>query len=87
MRHGRPVVAFDVGGISDWLVNEKTGYIVPEQDVLGFSKALEKLLTNTSLASTMGKNAAHRVREHFVFESYLDTIECFLKGKHPQENP
>ena len=42
MHHGRPVVAFDVGGIPDWLEHMKTGMLVPEQDVGGLWQSPSK---------------------------------------------
>jgi len=81
MRHGRPVVAFDVGGNSNWLDHERTGFIVPEQDVAGYARAIERLLTDTALAREMGQNGADSVRERFPFERFLDKIEAQLSGQ------
>jgi len=80
MRHGRPAVAFDVGGNSNWLEHEKTGLLVPEQDVKSYAQALRRVLTDTAYARQLGENAAKRIRERFSFEGYLDKIEGFLKG-------
>lgn len=80
MRHARPVVAFDVGGNSNWCDHEHTGFIVPEQDVTAYAAAIEKLLTDTALAQKMGQNGVDRVTERFSFEDYLDKVETHLKG-------
>lgn len=85
MRHGRPVVAFDLGGISSWLEHEHTGFLIPEQDVDAYAAALERLLTDADLARRMGENGARRVRERFVFDRYLDTMEDLLRG--PESSP
>lgn len=83
MRHGRPVVAFDVGGNSNWCDSGQSGFIVPEQDVAGYAAAVEKLLTDTSLARQMGEYAAKRVKERFSFEEYLGKVEMALQGAGP----
>ncbi len=80
MRHGRPVVAFDVGGNSNWCDHDHTGFIIPEQDIAGYAAALERLLTDTELAQKMGANGTARVTERFSFEKYLDKVEGHLKG-------
>lgn len=83
MRHGRPVVAFDVGGISDWLDHERTGLLVPEQDVAAFAHSLERVLTDMDYASRMGEAAARRVRDRFSYDRYIDKIESYLSGETP----
>jgi glycosyltransferase involved in cell wall biosynthesis len=80
MRHARPVVAFDVGGNSNWCDHEHTGFIIPEQDIAGYAAALERLLSDTTLAQEMGQNGVNRVTERFSFEDYLDKVEGHLKG-------
>jgi glycosyltransferase involved in cell wall biosynthesis len=80
MRHGRPVVAFNVGGNANWCDHEHTGFIVPEQDLTAYASALERLLTNTELAREMGQNGVRRVTERFSFEDYLDKVEHHLLG-------
>ena len=57
MRHGLPVVAFDVGGIREWLVDGCDGFLVPWMDRAAYAARLEKLLADKSLARSMGGNA------------------------------
>ena len=91
MHHGRPVVAFDVGGIPDWLDHMETGILVPEQDVKALGNALQKILGENrpgrrshfggvGLAEKLGQNGLRRVRDHYAFEGYLDRLEGCLKG-------
>lgn len=80
MRHGRPIVAFDVGGNRDWLEHERTGLLVPEQDIAGYAAALTRLLGDTAYANRLGANAYGRVRERFSFAGYLDHVEAALRG-------
>lgn len=80
MRHGRPVVAFRVGGNADWLEDGKTGLLVPEQDVTAYASALQRLLTDTPYAAQLGAYAAKRVRERFTFEGFLNELEVHLSA-------
>ena len=82
MHHGRPVVAFDVGGIPDWLDHLETGILVPEQDVVAFGKALQTLLDEDGLAAKLGENGLRRVQDHYSFKGYLDRLEGCLEGAH-----
>jgi glycosyltransferase involved in cell wall biosynthesis len=80
MRHGRPVAAFSVGGIPDWLRDGETGLLSPEQDVATYAASLERLLTDYALAARLGAGGAARVREHFTFSGYVDALEAHLRN-------
>ena len=80
MRHGRPVIGFDVGGIPDWLIHEKTGFLVPEQNITKLASCIERLLLDKELATTFGQNGLEHVKENFVFNNYLDKVEHFLES-------
>ncbi|MGZ4961450.1 MAG: glycosyltransferase family 4 protein [Limisphaerales bacterium] len=75
MRYGLPVVAFDVGGISDWLVDGQNGYLVPAPDCVAYAERLERLLRDKLLARQMGENGLKLVNEKFSFDSYIDDLE------------
>lgn len=78
MHYGRPVVAFNVGGIPDWLEHGITGLLVAEQDVRAMARALEQLLGDAERCTQLGRQAQERVRARFSFENYLDRLEAFL---------
>jgi glycosyltransferase involved in cell wall biosynthesis len=80
MRYARPVVAFDVGGNSNWLNHEKTGLLIPEQDVVAYARALERVLTDTVLARRLGLTARSQVVEKYSFDSYVERTERVLAG-------
>jgi glycosyltransferase involved in cell wall biosynthesis len=75
MRYGLPVVAFDVGGISDWLIDGENGYLVPTEDCATYAVRLEMLLRDKETARRMGENGLKLVNEKFSFESYIDDLE------------
>ncbi len=75
MRYGLPVVAFDVGGISDWLVDNCNGFLVPARDHRAFAGRLEQLLREPELARAMGRRALEMVNERFSFSAYLQNLE------------
>lgn len=80
MRQGRPVVAFAVGGIPDWLQDGVTGCLVAEQDVAAFAGALERLLSDLEAAREMGRAALAAAHEKFAFDRYLQALSGYLKG-------
>jgi len=58
--HGRPVVAFAVGGIPDWLEDGVSGYLVPVGDVGGLRQSIQSLLDSPALRLDMGKQARYK---------------------------
>ena len=68
---GRPVVAFDVGGIGDWLKDSETGYLVKAGDFDQMRSRIEFLLMNPKKARTMGVKAREHVENHFSAESHV----------------
>ena len=61
---GCPVVAFDVPGIRDSVVNGKTGVLTKFGDVTAMANALLDLSSNDKLLREMGENAVKRSREY-----------------------
>lgn len=86
MRRARPVVAFNVGGIPDWLEDGVTGALVCEQDVDGFARALDRILSDDALANTLGQTARLRAHERFSFDRYVDRLLSLLRGGNPRSS-
>lgn len=62
---GLPVVVFDSGGVKYTLMDNVTGYIVPEYDVNLMSERVEQLFNNPKLTKKMGIAAISFVEEQF----------------------
>lgn len=55
--NGRPVVAYAVGGIPDWLEDGKTGYLVKPGEVENLRKAILQLIVRPDKCESMGRIA------------------------------
>jgi len=75
----RPVVAFAVGGIPDWLADGESGFAVAEQDWKLYGQALDQLLADPELATRMGRQGHALASEKFRFDSQIDRTEVMLK--------
>lgn len=78
MFHGRPVVGFDVGGIRDWLEHERTGLLVPAQNIHALADAIQRLLSDHLSASALGRAGRLAAETRFPFAGYLDALERLL---------
>lgn len=75
MTYGRAVIGFAVGGIPDWLENEKTGLTAEAQNVQQLSSAIHRLANNPELAIKLGKAGRERLKEKFDFSDHLSKLE------------
>jgi glycosyltransferase involved in cell wall biosynthesis len=75
MRCGLPVVAFDAGGIREWLLDGVNGFLVPWMDRDCFASRVEKLLADKALARRLGENGRRIADERFNFANYIDGLE------------
>lgn len=60
MACGKPVVAFDVSGLRDVVLNDATGLLVAAEDIAAMTNACRTLRENPAMAARMGGNARER---------------------------
>ena len=73
---GVPVVATDVPGTREAIVNEETGWLAPAGDADALALAMAKLMrTPIEERRAMGERARRMVRERFSLETVLDRWE------------
>jgi glycosyltransferase involved in cell wall biosynthesis len=72
MAHARPVVATDVGGLRDLVVDGETGLVIPPRRPEALRAALERLLGDEELRGRLGAAGRERAREHFSWQAVTD---------------
>ena len=75
MRFGLPVVAFDAGAIREWLIDGSNGFLAPWMDTRTFAARIEQLLSDKTLARSMGEKARAAVNEQYEFSKYVSNLE------------
>lgn len=88
LRHGLPVVAFDVGGVREWLEDGVNGLLAPWMDRAGFAGRVETLLRDDDYARRLGEQGRALAAEGFDFTRYIDGLEDLferVKPTRPQE--
>ena len=71
MRAGLPVVAFDVGGVSEAVVDGETGFLVPRGNVEALRDRILRLIESPGLRLSMGQAGRTRYERHFTVERML----------------
>ena len=78
---GRAVIASNVGGISEQIINNKTGILVGPSNVNQLSNALIDLLENPQKILEMGKNASEEYKMNFSWDKIAqETLNTYLKA-------
>lgn len=65
MSLAKPVVATDVAGCKDSVIENKTGYLVPAKNANALSVAIEKLILDKNLREQFGKNGRELAVQRF----------------------
>lgn len=79
MRAGLPVVASDVGGVSEAVVEGKTGFLVPRGDVLAMRERLRLLIQDPGLRARFGAAGRDRWEKKFRLERMLKETEAVYR--------
>ncbi len=81
MAYARPVVATNVGGLRDLVVDGETGLVVPPRDPAALRAALRRLLSDAELRRRLGAAGRERARDHFSWDAVTDaTIAAYRMG-------
>ena len=66
MASGLPVVCYDHGGQTDFLQNDRNGYVVPLNDLDGLRARCQQLIENSQLRKSIGQNNKELVKEFYI---------------------
>jgi glycosyltransferase involved in cell wall biosynthesis len=81
MAHARPVVATNVGGLRDLVVDGETGILVPPRDPPALRAAFERLLADRALRQRLGAAGRERARSHFSWDAVTDaTLSAYAEA-------
>ena len=88
MASGLPVVATDVDGVGEAVIDGVTGTLVPPADSGALGAAIEDLLADPARRRSLGAAGRARVREHFTLEGALRASEAScLEATRPRRSP
>lgn len=76
---GKPAVAFDVGGNSEIVLDEHTGFILPVADEAAMVRRIEQLLASPAMRLEMGAEARRHSTERFDIETMVRKTEAFYE--------
>ena len=80
----KPVIVTNVGCFPEYVEDGVDGIVVPALDVVALQQALEKLLENTELRKTMGRNGFKKLSVKFsndrITKEYISIFKSIFNG-------
>ena len=70
-----PIVASDIGGNNEAIVDGESGFLITYGDIPRLAEAIERLISDTGNARRIGKNARKRVKEKFSIEKHVSSVQ------------
>ncbi len=87
MSVGLPVIATDVGGVSDTVIDSETGFLVPPNDEKALTEAMLRILRDREKGRLMGLRGKETVDKRFSQRQAAEAIErVYWKALHDGEH-
>lgn len=77
MFSGKPIIATNVGGIPEVVVDGETGILIPPKDSKILAEAITELLDSPEKRKRMGEMGRQRAFNHFSVEKMVENYEKF----------
>lgn len=87
MRAGLPVVASNVGGVSESVTHGHTGWLCARGDVQGVQHSLARLLDDPPLRQRMGRAGRQRYEHLFTFDRLFNDTLAVYHSLHSKHDP
>jgi glycosyltransferase involved in cell wall biosynthesis len=81
MACGLPVVAWDIRGCRDLVIDGETGFLVRFGDLDGMCSRLDQLACNEVMRRNMGAAGRERVIRDFSLDRVLEMMGCIYAGQ------
>jgi glycogen(starch) synthase len=81
----RPIVATRVGGVSEVVVHEQTGFLVEKENSQALAASIVFLLEHPTTTMQMGQAGRIRALEHFSWDQYVDAYDALYRRLIAQE--
>ncbi len=90
MRAGLPIIATNVNGIPEQVVDGKNGLLVERQDVDGLAQAITNLVDNPTLCQKMGYESIEKLQREFTIDEMVASTKALYQSvisSNVQSNP
>ncbi|SVD52855.1 uncharacterized protein METZ01_LOCUS405709, partial [marine metagenome] len=75
MAAGKPIIATNVGGTSEAIINGETGILVPAKNIEVMTSTLLRLVNDRNLQSRLGEAGRQRSRNNYSANNYVTRLD------------
>ncbi|TET91164.1 MAG: glycosyltransferase family 4 protein [Methanomassiliicoccales archaeon] len=79
MTAGKPIIATDVGGISDAIEDERTGLLIPERSPEIIENGLRRFREDREFRESVARNAAEKARTQYSWSVISEKFDRIMK--------
>ena len=79
MAAGKPVIATEVGGTPEAIIDGVTGILVMPNDINQMGNAISHLIENVKLQKRLGSAGRKRAMQHYSVEKYISRLDCLYR--------
>ncbi|HEX2369044.1 MAG TPA: glycosyltransferase family 4 protein [Acidimicrobiia bacterium] len=84
---GVPTAGFDVGGVSEAVIDGSTGQLVPRGDIDALSAVLVEMATDRAVTRAMGEEARRLALSRFTLDDAVDRFAAVFSRLSDQDGP
>ena len=78
MINGTPVIAFNLGGPNETIINGKTGFLAEPYNYSDFAQKAIKIVKNKDLQERFANNAVRHIKSNFNLKTCINNFESIL---------
>ncbi|OIM31945.1 hypothetical protein ATX69_09920 [Oenococcus oeni] len=75
MSCSKPVISYNIGGPSELIKDEETGYLVRPGNIDDLFLKMSYIINNTQLVNALGQNGANRISSIFNVKRFIDSFD------------
>ena len=80
MSAAKPVIASDIGGLSNLVIDEFNGLKIPPNNPYALSRAIERIISNPEFSKYLGENGFHYVYKNYTWDKIVDmTLKTYSR--------
>lgn len=76
-----PIIATDVGGNAEAIINDKSGVIIPDKNINSLVEAIEYAYNNNIKTKEMGLNARKRFDQNFTIQRMMTSLDSIYSSQ------